>query len=176
MPDTRSSEPIQGRPHHEAGGSGRALSLVTLLIAVVALALAGWTLFRSMDSRPSHPSYSDSERADAKVKICSAMDVVRRGVSLNTNLQPAGGPNDITGSLAVAANARLALFNGGQYLVARLDPATPTDLSESVRKFANTLMDIGAAATAGAQNSEPAQAARLKDADSANGTIVELCK
>ncbi|MGX9791487.1 hypothetical protein [Mycobacterium sp. MMS18-G62] len=129
-----------------------------------------------MDNRSSAPSYSDTQRADAKVKICGAMDVVRRGVSLNTNLQPEGGPNDVTGSLAVAANARVALFNGGEYLLARLDPATPTDLADATRKFANTLMDIGAAATAGAQNSEPAQAARLKDADSANGTIAEFCK
>jgi hypothetical protein len=176
MPDSTSSEPFQGRRHPDSRGTGRALSLTTLLIAVVAVALAGWTLFRSMDSRPSEPSYSDAQRADAKVKICGAMDVVRRGVSLNTNLQPAGGPGDVTGSLAVAANARLALFNGGEYLLARLDPATPTDLSDAVRKFANNLMDIGAAATAGTQNSEPAQAARLKDADSANGTIAQFCK
>jgi hypothetical protein len=176
MPDSRSSEPLQGRRYPDSGASGRVLSLITLLIAVVAVALGGWALFRSMDSGSSKPSYSDSQRADAKVKICGAMDVVRRGVSLNTNLQPEGGPGDVTGSLAVAANARLALFNGGQYLLGRLDPATPTDLSDDVRNFANTLLDIGAAATAGAQNSEPAQAARLKDADSANKTITELCK
>lgn len=149
---------------------------MTLLIAVVAVALAGWALFRSMDSGSAAPSYSDTQRAEAKVKVCGAMDTVRRGVSLNTNLQPEGGPNDVTGSLAVAANARLALFNGGEYLLARLDPATPTDLSDAIRKFANNLLDIGAAATSGAQNSEPAQAARLKEADSANATITEMCK
>lgn len=129
-----------------------------------------------MENRSSEPSYTDAQRDDAKVKICGAMDVVRRGVSLNTNLQPEGGPNDVTGSLAVAANARVALFGGGEYLLARLDPATPTDLSDAVRKFANTLMDIGAEATSGVTNSEPAQAARLKEADSANGTITSLCK
>jgi hypothetical protein len=37
-------------------------------------------------------------------------------------------------------------------------------------------MDIGAAATAGAQNTQPEQAARLKDADAANKAIIELCK
>jgi hypothetical protein len=152
------------------------LSLITLLIAVVAVALAGWALIRSMDNGSSEPSYSDAQKADAKVKVCNAMDVVRRGVSLNTNLQPAGGPGDVTGSLAVAANARVALYNGGEYLLARLDPATPPDLADAVRKFANDLMDIGAAATSGMQNSEPPQAARLKEADSANATITELCK
>jgi len=101
---------------------------------------------------------------------------VRKGVSLNTNLQPPGGPADITGSLAVAANARISLYDGGQYLLARLDPATPKDLADTVTKFANLLMDIGANATAGAQNSQPEQAARLKEADAANTKLKELCK
>jgi hypothetical protein len=97
-------------------------------------------------------------------------------VSINTNLQPPGGPEDVTGSLAVAANSRIALYDGGQYLLARLDPATPPELADPVKKFGNLLMDIGAAATAGQQNSEPEQTARLKDADAANTTIIELCK
>jgi hypothetical protein len=57
-----------------------------------------------------------------------------------------------------------------------LDPATPTELAEAVRQFANKLMDIGAGAIAGAQNTEPAQAARLRDADAANIKIAEACK
>jgi hypothetical protein len=146
---------------------------VSLTLAVAALALAGWTLYRIDHSKPT---YSDSQRAEAKVSVCKAMDLVRKGVSLNTNLQPAGGLGDVTGSLAAAANARVALYGGGQYLLAKLDPATPTDLGDAVRKFANTLMDIGAAATSGAQNSDPDQAARLRDADTANTTIAELCK
>ena len=101
---------------------------------------------------------------------------MRKGVSLNTNLQPPGGPEDVTGTLAVVANARISLYDGGQYLLARLDPATPPELADAVKKFANLLMDIGAAATSGAQNSEPEQAARLKDADATNATITELCK
>src|SRR4029077_9772 len=98
-----------------------------------------------------------------------------KGVSRNACLQPPGGPEDMTGTLAVVANARVALYDGGQYLLARLDPATPPDLADAVKKFANLLMDIGAAATSGQQNSEPEQAMRLKEADVANGTITELC-
>jgi len=167
-----------GNRNNNRGNRAGPLAVVALLVAIAALALAGWTLYRSVNNSDdkSEPSYSDTQRAEAKVKICTAVDVVRRGVSLNTNLQPAGGPEDVTGSLAVAANARVALYNGGQYLIARLDPATPTDLADAVRKFGNNLMDIGAAATAGAQNADPAQAARLRDADSANATVVELCK
>ena len=153
-------------------GAG-ALTYIALIVAGAALALAGWTLYRSEYAKPS---YSDTQRAEAKVKACTAMDLVRRGVSLNTNLQPAGGPEDVTGSMAVAANSRVALYDGGQYLLATLDPASPSDLAEAVRKFANNLMDIGAAATAGAQNTDPDQAARLRDAEAANATVTELCK
>jgi hypothetical protein len=69
-----------------------------------------------------------------------------------------------------------ALYSGGQYLLARVDPATPPELADAVKKFGNLLMDIGAGATAGQQNSEPEQTARLNDADAANKTITELCK
>jgi hypothetical protein len=165
--------------YSDDGGSrsGRILLVVTLVVALAAAALSGWALFRtSREGTSNSPNYSDSQRADAKQKICTAIDVVRKGVSLNTNLQPPGGPQDLTGSLAVAANARISLYDGGQYLLDRLDPATAPDLTDAVKKFANLLMDIGANATAGSQNTEPEQAARLKDADSTNAKLAELCK
>jgi hypothetical protein len=172
MPD---SSPSESSGHRYADSPRRAgpLTYIALILAIAALALAGWTLYR-VDY--STTSYTDTQRAEAKVKACAAMDLVRRGVSLNTNLQPAGGPDDVTGSLAVAANARVALYDGGQYLLAKLDPATPSELADAVRKFANNLMDIGASATGGAQNTDPDQAARLRDADATNATIMELCK
>ena len=150
------------------------MTIISLILAIVAVALAGWTLYRSDFAKADATARSRS--ADAKVKVCTAVDVVRRGVSLNTNLVPAGGPDDITGSQAVAANARVSLYDGGQYLMARLDPATPTDLADKVREFADNLMDIGANATAGATNDDPDQAERLKDADAANSALTELCK
>jgi hypothetical protein len=173
MPDESPSESSGGHRYREPSHRLNPLTVITLIIAVVALGLAGWLLFRQDFSKPS---FSDTQRADAKVKVCEAMNIVRKGLSLNTNLEPPGGPNDVTGSLAVAANARVALYDGGQYLLNKLDEATPTDLADAIRKFANNLMDIGAAATAGAPNSEPEQAARLKDADASNATITELCK
>jgi hypothetical protein len=176
MPDASPSESSLSHRSHPSSRRAGPPFVVAIVIAVVALALAGWSLFLSLDDRSSQAHYTDTQRAEAKVKACSAMDLVRRGISLNTNLQPAGGPSDITGSQAIAANARVALYDGGQYLLARLDPATPTDLADAIRKFADTVMDIGSAATAGAQNSDPAQAARLRDADSANATITDLCK
>jgi hypothetical protein len=163
----------------DGGGSrwGRILLPITLVVALAAAALSGWVLYRlAQEGTPNSPNYSGAQRSDAKQKICAATDVVRKGVSLNTNMHPPGGPEDVTGTLAVAANARVSLYDGGQYLLARLDPATPQDLGDAVKTFANLLMDIGANATAGAQNSQPEQAARLKGADAANTKIAELCK
>ncbi|HET7668301.1 MAG TPA: hypothetical protein VFK56_19990 [Mycobacterium sp.] len=155
----------------------RILLPITLVIAILAALLSGWLLYRvAQEGTSKTPNYTDAQRDDAKKKICATTDLVRKAVSLNTNLQPPGGPEDVTGTLAVAANARISLYDGGQYLLARLDPATPTELSDAVKKFANLLMDIGAAATSGAQNSEPEQAARLKEADETNRTIMDLCK
>jgi hypothetical protein len=175
MPETSES---QSGGHHSipSRGQGGLVSIVAVVLAVVAVALAVWALISSHSANNSKPDYSGAQRSDAKTKICAAADVVRRGVSLNTNLQPPGGPQDVTGTLAVAANARVALYDGGQYLLDRLDPATPSDLADAVTKFANSLMDIGANATSGAQNSQPEQAARLHDADAQNTTIQDLCK
>lgn len=148
------------------------LTIISLVVAAAALTVAGWTLYRS----DSKTEYDAEQIAAAKTKACTAVDIVRRGVSLNTNLAPAGGPGDVTGAQAVTANARVSLYGGGQYLIARLDPATPEILAEKVRDFANNLMDIGANATAGIANNDPAQAERLETADRANASITELCK
>lgn len=149
------------------------LTIISLVVAATALGVAGWALYRSDYAKAD---YSSSQIADAKAKACTAVDVVRRGVSLNTNLMPEGGPADITGAQAVAANARVSLYDGGQYLTARLDPATPEPLAEKAREFADNLMDIGANATAGATNDDPSQAERLKAADQTSAALMQLCK
>jgi hypothetical protein len=149
-----------------------ALTVISLVVAVAALAVALWSLYRS---DPANRDYDAAQIADAKVRACTAVDVVRRGVLLNTNLMPAGGAGDITGAQAVAANARVSLNDGGQYLIARLDPATPEDLAAKVREFADNLMDIGANATAGVTNDDSAQAQRLKNADDAHASLEEMC-
>jgi len=76
---------------------------------------------------------------------------------------------------AVAANARLAMFAGGSYLLARLDPATPEPLAGALRAFANVLQDIAMNSLAGIGNEDPAQAARLREAESLSVRAAELC-
>jgi hypothetical protein len=153
---------------------GFIISVLALVVALVAVGLAVWALMKE----PSKEAqvFTGTTTDDPKGSICESFNVIRNGVQINTNLQPPGGPEDVTGSMAVAANARLALYDGGQYLLARLQPETPPDLADAVRKFANNLMDIGARSTSGIPNSDPGQAARLKEADEANAKITELCK
>jgi len=69
--------------------------------------------------------------------VCSAFDVVRRGVKLNTNLSVPGGPENMAARLVVAANARLSAYVGGLFILERLDPATPKDLAKEMREFAD---------------------------------------
>lgn len=159
-----------------ASRRGGAVSVIALILALAALGLAGWAAFRPTPKPAAGSGYSPSQQADAKASTCAATELVRKGVSLNTNLQSPGGDADVTGSLAVAANARLSLSNGGQYLINRLDPATPTELAADIRDFGNTLMDIGAASIAGALNTDPDQAARLSHADALNVKITEACR
>ena len=132
---------------------------------MVAIALSVWALLRPAGDSEGAATYSDAQQVEAKWQVCRAFNTVRQGVARNTRLQVPGGEGDVAGTLGVAANARISLYDGGQYLLARLAPATPTDLADAVRGFANGLMDIGAAATAGAQNADPEQAKRLTDAE-----------
>ena len=147
-----------------------AVAISALVTAVLALAVAVVALLRTLDTGPE---YTDQQRAEATARICEAFQTVRTGVATNTNIE---APDDIAGALAAAANARVALLDGGQYLLARLDPATPGDLSGEVRRFAGQLMDIGAAATAGVPNDDPVQAARLQDAEAASTAISGRCR
>ncbi|MDT5180346.1 MAG: hypothetical protein QOJ95_4544 [Mycobacterium sp.] len=166
-----SSRPSEGLPRR-----GGALAVIAVVLSLAALGLSAWAAFRPSQKSTAESAYSTTQQNDAKTTVCNAADVVRKGISLNTNLTPPGGDGDVTGSLAVAANARLSLSDGGQYLLARLEPATPTAVSDAVKKFANSLLDIGAAATAGSPNTDPDQAARLRDADAENAAVAEVCK
>jgi hypothetical protein len=96
-------------------------------------------------------------------------------VRLNTSIPVPGGPEDVTGTLAVGANARLSAYVGGLYLLDRLDAVTSRELADHVRGFATVLTDIGASATGGASDNDPDQAARLKAADADNMKLGELC-
>lgn len=172
---TEAEEPRNRRRAADSRGGGL-VSGVALVVALAALGLTAWmAFFPETFGRSADPAYTDAERAEAKSATCTAFNTVRAGIVQNTNLQPPGGPEDVVGTMAVAANARISLLEGGQYLRARTAAATPTELADAVETFTETLMDIGAAATAGVPNTDPVQSTRLKDADAMSTGILGLC-
>ncbi|WP_422743260.1 hypothetical protein ACN27E_17190 [Mycobacterium sp. WMMD1722] len=163
--------PAPDHVHDVRSGRSTVLAALALVLAAAALAVSGWTWWQSR----TEPSYSEEQRSAAKAAVCGAFTSVRTAVATNTHLQPPGGAVDVTGALATAANARGALMNGGQYLLARLEPATPPELADTTRQFANKLLDFGAAATAGVQNTDPGQEALSKELDTLGDRLGQLC-
>jgi hypothetical protein len=139
---------------------------VALLIALIAVGLAGWAL---LSAPPGAPASADG----SKTSVCNAVETVGKAVQIQTNADL--GPDPVA-QRAVAGNARLAIFGGGDYLLRRLGPNTPKELGDAVRAFADNLQDIGMNALADVPNTDPAQAARLRDGEAGRIRIAQLCK
>ena len=123
-------------------------------------------------SAPQEVEVTAEQSAASKTRVCKAVTTVTKAVQLQTfaNLGP-----DPVAQTAVAANARLALFGGGAYLLDRIDEATPPELAEPIRKFGETLQDIGMNALTGVTNEDPVQQGRLAEGDQARQDIAGLC-
>jgi hypothetical protein len=141
---------------------------VALLVAVVAVALAIWALVSDSSKNTAKTTAVDG---DPKSRVCAAFDAVSKAVPLQTNNDLGHDP---VAQAAVAANARLALFGGGQYLLDSLDSTTPAELAGPVRSFASTLQDVGMNALAGLSNRD--QVIRLAEGEQTRSQIVDLCK
>lgn len=149
-----------------------------LVIALVAAGTAVWAVTSKAPSEASSQTASQEaevtaeQSAVSKTRVCDAVTTVTKAVQLQTfaNLGP-----DPVAQTAVAANARLALFGGGAYLLDRLDDATSPELADPVRRFAETLQDIGMNALTGVTNEDPVQQGRLAEGDEARKEIAGLC-
>ncbi|MGB8407634.1 MAG: hypothetical protein WCE30_26580 [Mycobacterium sp.] len=150
------------------------VAAAALVVALIAVGVAGWSLY-SLKQAEKAPVSDSTEQTSAKLAVCDATIVVRKGISANNTLPIPGGDGDQMGALLKAANARVALVNGSTYLMSKLGPAVPADLSDTVHKFADTLLEIGAAAATGLPNDDPEQANRLHDADTYSAQINDMC-
>jgi hypothetical protein len=141
-----------------------------LALAVLAAAGAGWALFKPA-------SNGNGSAADPKGTVCTAFRTVSDAVSLQTNqAAPDLGPVTPVANLAIAANARLAMAGGANYLLDILPSNASADLATAVRSFAGDLNGIAMNALAGIPNDKPEQAALLKSAEESNKKIADLCK
>ncbi|TDH47910.1 hypothetical protein E2F47_26035 [Mycobacterium eburneum] len=152
-------------------------SLVVALVAV-GVAIAAWLRpvpESSPPPPPSEPTYSDQQIAKAKANVCEAYNTVSHAVLVNTH-RPNPVPGDDVGALAAAANGRLALYAGGDYLLDRLaaNPAAPGGLVKAIRSLANQSKEIGIAFLADEPDSVQEPLRRALDADVA--TIDGLCQ
>jgi hypothetical protein len=149
----------------------RWIAPIALALAVISIGIAIWALVQA--HQPNSAAPTSEQTADAKSRACTAYSTVRTSVSQETHVDLGNDPVAVD---AVAANARLSMTSGASYLLARLDPATPANLAAAIRTFATDLQDISMYAQAGMSNQDPAQAARLRDGDTANANVAELCK
>ena len=141
--------------------------LVTLVVAIV-----GW--FRPVPAKPPPaPVYSSQQVADAKTKVCAAYEKVHHAVLANTGRS---GGNDPTATLAVAANARIALYDGGEYLVKTLaqEAATPADLAEATRALVTAYQELAVGYMAEAADDEINSS--LQAVDTTGSKVSGLCR
>jgi hypothetical protein len=151
-------------------------ALIALPIALIALAVSivGWFRPTSHSNEPpTKPTYSDQQTAEAKQSVCTAYESVRQAVSVNTGRN---GGDDPTAVIAVAANARIALYDGGDYLLKVLNenPATPPDLDRAARALTNAYQQMAINYLANAP--DPQQQASRDTVEKANTTVYGICK
>ncbi len=176
--DTEGSE----APREGSGRSPVVFAVSAMLLAIATLGASAYMWRNPITpidaptaptAAAAEPTFTDAQREEAKAKVCDAFLVVSSGVANSSGLQAEDG--DAVGAVAIAANARLALLGGGQYMLDRVDPATEPGLAEAARAFGNALMDVGAAAIAQIPNDDPAHQERLKDADEQNAKLQGMC-
>ncbi|MBB3602858.1 hypothetical protein FHT40_002519 [Mycolicibacterium sp. BK556] len=164
---TKAYEPPSSHRPARQSRSTNWIAVVALVIALIAVGVATWALLRPT---PQSAAPAASQSGDPKANACAAYRTVSSAVSLQSH---ANAGAEVQG---VAANARLAMSGGATYLLAHLNPGTPADLADAIRAFATGLQDISMNALAGVPNGDAAQADRLRNAETLNTRIAELCK
>jgi hypothetical protein len=122
---------------------------------------------------PLLPTFTNQQIADAKAKVCATYEKVHQAVLVNTGRN---GGSDQTAILGLAANARIALYDGGDYLLRSLaeEAATPADLASAVRQLVNSWQQLAINYMAEASQSEIDSS--LHAGDQPNAAIQGICK
>src|SRR5262249_1858418 len=131
--------PMPPAPHRPS----RRLAIASFAIAVIAVGVAIGSWFRPVpDNKPPAASppptaFTEQQTTDAKEKVCQTYEKVHQAVLTNTGRS---GGSDAIALLGVAANARLALYDGGEYLLKTLaqQPATPPELATAIQQLVDS--------------------------------------
>ncbi|ADU01061.1 hypothetical protein [Mycolicibacterium gilvum] len=147
------------------------LTPIALVVSLIAVGIAVWALVSAPE-----PSSVSSEgvplTGDPKDRICTAGHAVAMAVQLQTNANVGADPAAIE---AVAANARLAMLGGGDYLLSQISEDAPKDVADTARSFGNTLQQLGLNALAGVANDNDLQAGRYREAEESRNKLAQLC-
>jgi len=142
--------------------------MFAITLVAVGAAIAPWLrpIPHNTSATPSAPSYSEQQVADAKSKVCAAIEKVKKANTMNSNRNGGDDPN---GQLLIAVNGRQVYMASSQYVLTTLadEPATPAELAAAGRRLGNLYQVIAMDGLA----SDPSQAAR--DAASATGTSID---
>jgi hypothetical protein len=132
------------------------LALLLIALLGVGVGVAAWFRPISSSNLSSAPTTAATERpaSEAKSNICHAYTLVTQVVTANTHrTNPA--PGDEVGSLATGIYGPVSLYVGGDYLSGALndEPATPADLSSSIKSLSKTLKQLAMVDLAGQSDS-----------------------
>lgn len=181
-PDTAASDADLDDDETRSTRGPAVIAVSAMLVAIATLGASAYMWRNPVNSGPATAAapvtetFTEEQRAQSQAQVCDAFALVSVGVANSSAMQqPAANQGNFGAAIAVAANARLALLGGGQFLLNRVEPATPDELAEAARDFGNTLMDVGAAAIAEIPTNDPAQQQRLKDADEQNTKLDQIC-
>ncbi len=150
-------------------------AFLVIALAAIGIAIGAWIrpVPSTKAAAPPTPSYTDQQTADGKRTVCAAYEKVRQAVSVNTGRS---GGDDPTAIIAVAANARIALYDGGDYLSKTLNenPAAPTDLTNAVRSLVSVYQQMAIDYLANAP--DPEQQTSRDAVEKANAAVYGICK
>jgi hypothetical protein len=146
--------------------------LFAITFVAVGAAVAAWLrpMPETKSANPPVASFSGQQVADAKSKVCSAHEKVRRALTANSTRN---GGDDPTAQLVIAVNARQVYVASSAHLLTVLadEPAAPSDLATASRKLASLFQVLTLDGLAADPNVEGHDAA-----DQTLSTIQNLCK
>jgi hypothetical protein len=157
------------------GRPARWPTFAALAIALIALAvgLVGW--FRPVphdNQPPPKPTYTQQQSADAKAKVCAAVEKFNRAVSVGNSLPRSSD------TLVTDLNSRQIFDVFSRLFLTTLAeaPAAPADLATAVREQASALEEAVIAYQDGRSTSDPEMRPILDASSAAADTIQRLCK
>lgn len=161
-------------PTAATGSSPRWIAPVALLLSLLAVGASVWSLFKPAPTPEATPTVFTAAAVDnPKGAACDAAALVANGVMRQSQVNLGPEPAALE---TVAANTRLAMAGGADYLRTTVPSNTPAELAEPIATLAKQLQDAAQHFFVGQTSSDPQQAARLEAAGETTKKIAELCK